>query len=191
MRKVNEKVKKLKPGQILRRFKAKDGREIILRAPQWKDLDDFLELINSLVEEKADISRDKKATKEEEADWLGRYLADIEKGVMIGVVAEIEGKVVANSEVKRRSGRMSHVGYLGIAIKAGYRNMGIGTEMMKTLIEASRKMELKVLILEVFASNKRARHVYEKVGFKESGRIPKGIYRKGKYIDSITMTMTI
>ena len=181
----------MKPGQILRRFKAGDGREVVLRAPQWRDLDDLLDFINSLVEEEADISRDKKATREEEADWLGRSLADIEKGVMTGIVAEIEGKVVANSEVKRRSGPMSHVGFLGIAIKAGYRDTGIGTEMMKTLIEESRKMGLKVLVLDVFASNKRARHVYEKVGFKESGRIPKGICKKGEYIDSITMSMTL
>jgi len=181
----------LKPGQILRRFKAREGREVALRAPQWKDLDDLLDFINSLVEEEADICRDKKATREEEADWLGRYLADIEKGVTIGVVAESEGRVVANSEVKRRSGLMSHVGYLGIAIKAGYRDMGIGTEMMETLIEGSRKMGLKVLILEVFASNKRARHVYEKVGFQENGRIPKGIYKKGQYIDLIRMTMPL
>jgi len=181
----------LKPGQILKRFKAKDGREVVLRTPQWRDLDALLDFINSLVEEEADICRDKKATREEEADWLGRLLADIEKGAIIGIVAETEGRVVANSEVKRRSGPMSHVGYLGIAIKEGYRNMGIGTEIMKTLIEESRKMGLKVLVLEVFASNKRARHVYEKVGFKETGRIPKGIYKKGEYIDSITMTMTI
>jgi len=181
----------LKPGQILRRFKAREGREVVLRAPQWKDLDDLLDFINSLVEEEADICRDKKATREEEADWLGKFLAEIEKSTTIGIVAETEGKVVANSEVKRRSGPMSHVGYLGIAIRAGYRNIGIGTEMMKTLIEESRKMGLKVLILEVFASNKRARHVYEKAGFKETGRIPKGIYKKGEYIDSITMTMTL
>jgi len=187
----NEKGKVLRSGQILKHFKAEDSRAVVLRAPQWKDLDDLLDFINSLVEEEADICRDKKATREEEADWLGRLLVEIEKGVMIGVVAEVEGRVVANSEVKRRSGPMGHVGYLGIAIKAGYRNMGIGTEMMKTLIEESRKMGLKVLVLEVFASNKRARHVYEKVGFKESGRIPKGIYKKGKYIDSITMTMTM
>jgi len=187
----NEKVRVLRPSQILRHFKAEDGREVVLRAPQWRDLDDLLDFINSLVEEEADICRDKKATREEEADWLGSLLADIEKGTMISIVAEIEGRVVANSEVRRRSGPMSHVGSLGIAIKVGYRNMGIGTEMIKTLIDESRKMGLKVLVLEVFASNKRARHVYEKMGFKESGRIPKGIYRKGKYIDLTRMTMTI
>lgn len=76
------------------------------------------------------------------------------------------GKVVANSEVTRKMGPMSHVGGLGIAIKAGYRNTGTETETMKTLIEESRKMGLKVLVLDVFASNKRARHVYEKVGSK-------------------------
>lgn len=164
---------------------------MVLRAPQWRDLDDLLEFINSLVEEEADICREKKATREEEADWLGRRLADIEKGAEIGIVAEVEGRVVANSVVTRKSGPMSHVGSLGIAIKAGYRNTGIGTEIMKTLIDESRKMGLKVLVLDVFASNRKARHVYEKVGFKESGKIPKGIYRKGKYIDLIRMTMPI
>jgi len=73
-------------------------------------------------------------------------------------------------------------------IRSGYRDRGIGTEMMKILMEQARLMNLKVLTLSVFATNKRAIHVYEKVGFKEAGRIRKGIYRKGEYIDRIIMT---
>lgn len=85
-------MKTLKPGQILRRFKAEDEREVVLRAPQWRDLDDLLDFINSLIDEGADIARDKKVTREEEADWLGRRLANIEKGAEIGIVAEVGGK---------------------------------------------------------------------------------------------------
>jgi hypothetical protein len=32
---------------------SKDGRNVVLRTPRWRDLDDLLELINSLVDEKA------------------------------------------------------------------------------------------------------------------------------------------
>jgi len=31
--------------------------------------------------------------------------------------------------------------------------------------------------------------VYRKVGFKEVGRVPKAVYRNGKYIDDIIMAL--
>lgn len=64
----------MKAGKILHRFTAKEGREVILRTPKWEDLDDFMEYINSLVEEGVAIVRDKKVTRDQEADWLGRKL---------------------------------------------------------------------------------------------------------------------
>ncbi len=183
----------MKAGQVFRRFTAKDGRWVILRAPRWEDLDDLLDLYNSLVDEGVDITDlpTKKVTREEEANWLGRRLADIENDKIIGIVAEVDGRVVANSEVARKGGIMHHVGGLGILVKAGFRDIGIGTEMMKALIAESRRMGLKVLVLDVFASNSGARHLYKKMGFEEAGKIPKGICRKGEYIDLIRMTMIL
>ncbi len=182
----------MKVGEILHRFKAKDGREVILRTPRWEDLDDLLDSINLLAEENLDVLPErKKMTRDEEADWLGRRLAEMEKGKVIDVVAEVDGRVVANSEVNIGRGARSHVGELGIGIRSGYRDVGIGTEIMKTLIEESRKVGLKMLILNVFVNNNRARHVYEKVGFKEIGRIPKSFYKNGKYIDEVIMTKEI
>jgi RimJ/RimL family protein N-acetyltransferase len=182
----------IKTGKILRRFIAKDGREVILRTPKREDLDDLLELINSLVEEDAEILIDKKLSREEEADWLSRTLAQLEKGNKVHMVAEVDGKVIASSGItKRRYGCEKHVGNLGIIIKAEYRDLGVGTEMMKTLIDHARIMEIKILTFDVYATNNRALHVYEKVGFKKTGRIPKRYYKKGKYIDGIIMTKEI
>ena len=172
-------------------FKAKDGREVVLRSIRWEDLDDCIEFINSLVEEGADILRDTMVTREEEADWLGKRLALVEKGELIDVVAEVDGRIIANSEVERRSGFMSHVGYLGIGIKAGYRGIGIGTEIMQTLKEESKKAGLKILVLDAFATNKKAQALYRKAGFKEIGRIPKAIYKNGRYIDMVRMTLEL
>jgi RimJ/RimL family protein N-acetyltransferase len=182
----------IRAGRILKVFKAKDGRKVTLRAPRWDDLDDLLDMINSLVEEGAEIIMDHKLTRDEELNWLARALSEQEKREKIYVAAEVDGKLIANSQVSRLgAGRQSHVGILGIAIRDGYRNAGVGTQMMKMLAVEGKKMGLKVLILDMFATNRRAQHVYEKMGFKEVGRIPKGIFKDGKYIDEIRMALNL
>ncbi len=174
-----------------RNFRTKDGREVLIRSVKWEDLDQLVEFINSLVEEEADILRSSKVTRDEEAEWLGNRLARIEKGELIDAVAEVGGKVVANSEVTKRSDPRCHVGYLGIGVKSAFRGIGIGTQIMKTLIEESRRSGLKILVLDHFATNKEARRLYEMMGFRESGRIPKGIFKNGKYIDQVRMILEL
>ena len=164
---------------------------MILRAPRMSDLDDFLEFINSLVDEGAEIPVEARRTREAEADWLGKLLADIEKGLAICVVGEVDGRLVANSEVRKGTGRRRHVGGLAIALKDGYRDVGIGTEMMKALIEESRKDGLRLLCLSVYESNLRARHVYMKVGFREVGRMPKAIRKGDQYLDEVVMALEL
>jgi len=175
-------------GKLIGRFRARDGRNVVLRTPRWEDLDDLLELINSLVEEGAEIYRDTKVSREEELDWLAKTLVSLEKDEVFFLAAEVDGKVVASSDVHRLRGYESHVGVLGIVTKNGYRDFGIGTEMMKRLVEQSQKMGLKVLTLTAFASNSRAIHVYEKFGFAETGRVPKKHFKDGHYIDQVIMT---
>ncbi len=176
---------------IIHCFTAKDGREVILRTPKWEDLDDFMEYINSLVDEGANIVRNKKVTRNQEADWLGRKLALLEKEEVFDVVAEIDGKAIALAELRKKKGYSSHVGGLAIGIKKNYRDIGIGTQLMNVLVSQAKVMGLKILTLEVYATNKRAIHVYEKMGFQETGRIPKGIKRNGKYIDQVIMTQEL
>ena len=178
----------MKTGKTIRSFIAKDGLEVVLRTPKWEDLDDFLELINSLVDEKAEITRTEKVSREEEIDWLSKVLSRLEKDETFYLVAEVGGKVVAVSEISKRSGYEKHVGVIGIAIRNEFRDLGIGTEMMKTLVMQAQEMDLNVLTLTAFASNKRAIRVYEKAGFLQTGRVPKKHFKEGKYIDEIIMT---
>jgi RimJ/RimL family protein N-acetyltransferase len=181
----------MKSGKIVRSFFAKDGRKVVLRTPKWEDLDDFLELINLLVEERADILKTERVSKEEEIDFLSKVLSRLEKDEMFYLVAELDGKVVAVSEISKRGGYEKHVGVIGIAIRNGFRDLGIGTGITKTLVEQAQKMGLKVLTLSAFATNKPAIHVYEKIGFVQTGTIPKKHFKEGKYIDEIILTKVL
>ena len=181
----------MRSGKILHRFTAKDGREVILRIPKWEDVDDLVELNNSIVDGGVDITTTQKITREEYADQFKRRLALMEKGEVLRLVAEVEGKVIAGSELRKRSGHSRHVGNIGVGIRRGYRDIGIGTEIMRALTAHAKTMGLEMIDLAVASSNKRAIHVYEKVGFKETGRIPRFYYRDGKYFDEVIMAKEI
>jgi RimJ/RimL family protein N-acetyltransferase len=174
-------------GRIFHTFTTKDGQEVILRSLKWEDLDDCLTLINTLIEEQADIILGDPINRDAEIEWLSTRLAAIEKGEFVHVVAEVDKRMIANSELHIKTGLRSHVGDMGIIVLKEYRDIGIGTEMLTQLIAQARKRGLKILTLGVFETNKRAKHVYEKLGFRECGRIPSEIFKNGQYIDHITM----
>ncbi len=184
----------MRTGRIYRRFKTSSGESVTLRALKWEDLDDCVAFINDLVGEKNSepnlgIVADRKQTREEEAEWLANQITGIERGSIVSVVADLGGRLAGNGSVTRGSYEdTKRHGYLGIAISKKHRDRGIGLEMMRTLIKEARKEGLKTIELEVFANNPRAIHVYEKTGFRQSGRIPKKMLRSGKFIDSIIMT---
>lgn len=181
----------MKPGTIFRTFKARDGREVILRAPQWSDLDDMLDFINSLVDESAPILKDTKMTREGEVDWLARLLSRLEKDQIVVVAAEVDGRFVGQSEVSPKMGRSGHVGVLGISLKEGYRGIGIGTELMREVEHQAPRLGIEVITLDLFASNARGLHLYEKMGYREVGRVPRGTIMNGEYIDDVIMAKEI
>lgn len=115
-------------------------------------------------------------------------MARVEKSETSFLVADVAGKLVASSDVTLRTGYESHVGGLRIVIKKGCRDVGIGTEIMRTQIDLAKKMGLRILTLTVFASNERAIYVYRKVGFVQTGKIPNKRFKYCAYIDEVIMT---
>jgi RimJ/RimL family protein N-acetyltransferase len=182
----------LKIGKILRRFNAKGGLKVVLRTPKWSDLDDLLDLINTLVDEKAEILVTQKFTRETEAEWLLKVLSRLNKNEQFILVAEVDKKVVALSDFQVKGGDEEHcVGAFGIIVRNGYRDLGIGTEIMKTLLEQATCFGLRTVTVKAFATNKRAIHVYEKVGFIQIGIIPEKYLREGRLIDEVIMSKPI
>jgi RimJ/RimL family protein N-acetyltransferase len=180
----------LREGAFIRSFTAKDG-EVILRASSFSDLDQLLHYINSLVDEGADIAVDRRLSREEEAHWLEKHLADMEREAKAAVVAEMGGRLVGQVEVVREGGYSSHVGIIAIGVVAEHRGLGIGAELMREAESQAKGLGIRVLTLRVNAKNSRALRLYEKTGFRIVGRGPKAIKRDGRYVDRIIMAKEI
>lgn len=82
-------------------------------------------------------------------------------------------------------------GTAGLGIFIGRKNLwgqGYGEEAVSLLTRfAFSDLNLNIVILTVFEFNSRAIRCYEKCGFREYGRLPRGKYRDGQYYDLIYM----
>lgn len=150
----------------------------------------FQEFINSLVAEKAMILMRTKKTKKEELEWLKRELDDIKSGQKVVLVAEDNGRVIGSTRITLGKEREDHIGTFGIAIKSGYRGIGLGKYLMAEIIKLAKKTfgkKLKIVMLNVFDGNKPAMSLYKKMGFKPVAKLPKRIQYKGKLISETIM----
>lgn len=163
-------------------------KTLVLRYPVSSDARDLMNLINSLVKERADIAKTKPVTIQQERRWLVDSLKSIQDKNKIIILAELDGKLVGSCEITRDNYDVSkHVGTLGIGIIKGYRGIGIGTKLIKQTLSEAKKLGIKLVKLYVFDSNNVGKSIYEELGFAETGRIPSGVYHNKKYKDDIIM----
>ena len=87
--------------------------------------------------------------------------------------------------------RSEHVGDLGIGVSKSWRNLGIGTALMKNAIEWATNKGLEKLTLDTFSSNSRAIHVFEKTGFIQTGIRHKQYRIQDGYLDQLLMEKTL
>lgn len=92
--------------------------------------------------------------------------------------------------------RMDEIDWVNKSIRVGCdvavnaRGKGCGQLIMRMIKEyCFNYLNMHRLWLAVMEYNTKARHVYEKAGFKTEGRYRKAIYRNGKYHDYILMSL--
>jgi RimJ/RimL family protein N-acetyltransferase len=82
----------------------------------------------------------------------------------------------------------SRVATLGIWIARPHWELGYGTDAVRTLCRFGfREMNLHRIELGVFETNPRAQAVYEKVGFRQEGRLRRAHFVGGRHIDLLVM----
>jgi RimJ/RimL family protein N-acetyltransferase len=95
----------------------------------------------------------------------------------LALVAEADGTVIGNVLVTiERNSVSSHVGTLSIVVDERWRDMGIGSDMVRAAQEWCAANGLLKLGLAVFPDNARAVAVYEHAGFVREG-LRRGQYR--------------
>jgi RimJ/RimL family protein N-acetyltransferase len=180
-------------GNSIKSFTSTKGNLVTFRYLRHSDISAALTFINTLIAEDTYIGMyGKPITLTEEKRFIDQTLKAIIKGEQSYVIVEINGQFIGAGEVRKEYlRRKKHVGNIAISLLALYREEGIGTELMKTLIDEAKRMNLRLLELTCFENNSRAQHVYRKIGFKPIGIIPGAIFFKNSYVGEVVMYLPL
>ena len=163
------------------RFKLRDGREATLRSPKEEDIESTLEYLVISSGETDYILRYpeecEKYTPESEKTLFEQKNASPDEAMIMCIV---DGKVVGNSVINFFNNiKTRHRAGVAIALISEFWNQGIGTKMFEEMIRLAESREgVTQLELEFVEGNVRARHLYEKMGFRITGVRPNAIRLK-------------
>jgi RimJ/RimL family protein N-acetyltransferase len=168
----------------------KTGERLVIRTAVPDDAEALLENTRMILGEGLFYIREAdefEMSVEEEREWIQQRL---DNPAQIIIVAEVGGFIVGMLDLKNRDRRkLAHVGSLGIMILPEFRNKGVGTALLKSVIKwAEENPVIEKITLGVFATNETAISLYEKMGFEQEGREIRAIKTAdGTYVDTILM----
>ena len=171
----------------------KDGRTAILKSPCVEDAEKMLNYIKKSCGETDFLARypeEWNITLEQEEAWVNRLRSAPDT---LGITCYIDGEVAGNCEISFRGGmKTSHRATIAIAILKDYWNFGIGSAMFAELVAEAQKHGTEIMELEFIEGNDRARHLYEKMGFRITGVHLNAIRLKnGTLLNEYTMVRTM
>lgn len=106
-------------------------------------------------------------------------------------IAKKDGMIVGNASFNGMTReRMKHRGEIAIAVKKSEWGQGIGSMLLKNVIDfAKNTANAEIISLTVRSDNKRAISLYEKYGFEKIGHYEGFFKIDGKYVDCDLMNL--
>ncbi len=164
------------------------GERVNLRALEPEDLDNCMSWINDPeVTNNLSIGLWPTSRKSEEA-WLAGRASGTDQANKVLAIETKDGLYLGNIGLHGID-YVSGAAELGIVIgRKDYWSKGYGTDACRALLRhAFANLRLRKVILRVFGSNDRARKAYEKLGFREVGRLKSHTLKNGVYEDEVVM----
>ncbi|MGC8648619.1 MAG: GNAT family N-acetyltransferase [Candidatus Micrarchaeia archaeon] len=180
------------PGEFIEEFITKDNKKIKIRAIDSRDVNNIVEFTNKLIEEDAPILLSEKQDYNSGFSYVYNLINNMAKNKGLSIIAEYNDELIAYADLIKHLGREEHIGELGIIISKDFRNKGLGYELMNILIRIAKEQNCQILTLHVYSHNLAAIRLYEKLGFRKAGVIPKAaFFNNVGYVDNINMYKSI
>jgi RimJ/RimL family protein N-acetyltransferase len=152
----------------------------VVRPITFADVEGFRDCLGAVIDERKYLATLHNFPLSETAAFVARNI----EGNSPQFVADAAGTIVGWCDVHRETlDSYAHVGHLGMGVAAAWRGRGVGERLMRATLDAARSAGLEKIELSVYATNTRARALYEKVGFVLEGTRVRGRKVDGEYED--------
>lgn len=155
--------------------------EVMIKAYEEGDVRDMIAVWNEVVEEGVAFPQEEFLT-----ERTGRTF--FAEQSYCGVAKEQEtGKILGLYILHPNNiGRCGHIANASYAVASASRGLHIGEMLVKDCIAKAHELGFRILQFNaVVATNVHARHLYERVGFRQLGTIPGGFRMKDGHFEDI------
>ena len=155
--------------------------KILMRKYEEKDLIEMIQIWNEIVEEGNAFPQEEFLNLESGASFFAAQ-------TYTGVAVDVETEIIYGLYILHPNniGRCGHICNASYAVRSQSRGLHIGEKLVLDCIEQGREHGFSVLQFNaVVATNKHARHLYERLGFTQLGTIPKGFRMKDGCFEDI------
>jgi ribosomal-protein-alanine N-acetyltransferase len=143
---------------------------------------DLIEVVD--IEEQSGLSRWGWAAYYAELQGANRDLMFVARPASQSV---LESSIIVGYIVARETAGELHIN--NVAVRAEYRRLGIGKELLDRVLDEGRRRNAKMAFLEVRSTNHAAQALYEKSGFKDIAH--RANYYSEPLEDAVVMSMPL
>ena len=149
---------------------------------RFEHLSGLNKLLNSIAAEGV-WTVNKRKTFKERVRWFESYKRERRRGNRIVLVCVEQNEIIGSASAVRQEGKRNHVCEIGYQVKKEYRSRGVGSLLVKRLIEFLRKRGAKEVIAWVTETNEASINLLKKFNFEKVGKIWKGVRLSNRYCD--------
>lgn len=171
----------------------KSGLVVTFSSAEVDDAEEFLSFMKQIYGESDYLLRYPEEFQLTEEDEIKYISSQRSADRMLLLTAKDEsGRILGTAQAAPVSSAMKtyHRAECAVSVLKEYNGLGIGSELMKTLLMNIHGLGYTQLELEVIDGNIRAERLYQKLGFKRTGTTPNAFKLKdGRYLDLVKMVL--
>lgn len=164
----------------------KDGANILLRPMVTEDEAALAELFAPVSDYDVRYLRDNVR----DPAIIKHWCRDLDYAKVLPLMALLKDRIVGQATLHYRKGPRRHIGEVRIYLAVDFRKRGLGTKMLKTLIELARKQGLQILVAEIVTEQSQVIKAFQNLGF-ETRSVFEDFFMlpDGELRDSVIMTL--
>jgi L-amino acid N-acyltransferase YncA len=146
-----------------------DGTRVLLRPLVPNDRDGLISLFTHAPEEDRRYLRQDVTDRDLVASWA----EDVDYTSVFPLVAVVNDRIVGDATLHFREGAHRHQGEVRIFLAQEVRRRGLGTQMLRTLIDIGRSVGLHQLIAWIVTDQGPVIRAFKELGFERHCTLPK------------------
>jgi L-amino acid N-acyltransferase YncA len=144
-----------------------DGTRVLLRPLLKEDREELQAFFNSVSHEDLQYMRSDVTDMNVVQSWV----EDLDYHQVLPLMAVVNNRFVGDCTLHFRGGAYRHVAEIRIFLLQEYRRRGLGTLMLKTMIDIARKAGIQFITAQVVADQSRVIEAFHNLGFERKATL--------------------